>query len=326
MRTRVVVGRNLERFPFPWRQDSRTAEASLLAVAATLGTLPGFGRFDLALASTTERRAFVERGLLRESYAFSSAAALYQSGDEPLFCVVNDDDHVDILAELPGARIDETSTLALSVADAFEARERVAFTPDFGYLAAEPERCGDMIRVSALLHLAGLHAAGLIDRTVKAALESDLEVTGRYSGHESSMADLYEFVPARTRLGGGKKTMEGFSRAISEITRAEREVRKRLLSKNRDGVEDMVFRAYGTLRYARTMDFDEAVDAAFRLRLGHYLGIVGGLQPGDFTDFLCSLQPAGLLYYHMKGETEADGKARARILRDAASRIRIEGA
>ena len=59
-------------------------------------------------------------------------------------------------------------------------------------------------------------------------------------------------------------------------------------------LEDYVWRAYGLLRYARSLSSAEAMELLRRVRLGFGLYLVTNVQPSLFNQLLVAMQPAFL--------------------------------
>ena len=88
--------------------------------------------------------------------------------------------------------------------------------------------------------------------------------------------------------------------------------------KNRDGLEDRVFRGISLLRSARLLGLDEAMKQLSSVRLGACVGLLPGVSVDTLTRLTIQLQSAHLRAADPAIETEEDEKAaRARTARMA---------
>ncbi len=81
-------------------------------------------------------------------------------------------------------------------------------------------------------------------------------------------------------------------------------------------VEDKVWRAYGMLRYARALSFDEAMNLLSAVRLGVGIGLVPDVGMYTLNKLLVHAQPAHLAVAEGVSLTEPDlAVRRARFVR-----------
>jgi protein arginine kinase len=83
-------------------------------------------------------------------------------------------------------------------------------------------------------------------------------------------------------------------------------------------IEDKLWRAYGTLRFARSLTFDEAMSLLSGVRLAAGLQLVQGLSVYTLNKLLIFSQPAHLAWAEGRELTDAEADiARARFVRQA---------
>ena len=83
-------------------------------------------------------------------------------------------------------------------------------------------------------------------------------------------------------------------------------------------IEDKLWRAYGTLRYARSLSFDEAMNYLSGVRLAVGLKLIRGLSVYTLNKLLIFSQAAHLSYVEGRPLTESEaGQTRAQYVRDA---------
>ena len=83
-------------------------------------------------------------------------------------------------------------------------------------------------------------------------------------------------------------------------------------------IEDKLWRAYGTLRFARSLTFDEAMNYLSGVRLAVGLKLITGLSVYTLNKLLIFCQSAHLAYAEGRALTESEANvARARYVRQA---------
>ena len=98
----------------------------------------------------------------------------------------------------------------------------------------------------------------------------------------------------------------------------EEEARRVLLRDAGYIIEDKLWRAYGTLRYARSLTFDEAMNYLSGVRLAVGLKLITGLSVYTLNKLLIFSQTAHLAYAEGRSLTESEANlARARYVRQA---------
>jgi protein arginine kinase len=102
------------------------------------------------------------------------------------------------------------------------------------------------------------------------------------------------------------------------VIEREEEARRVLLRDAGYIIEDKLWRAYGTLRYARSLTFDEAMNYLSGVRLAVGLKLVTGLSVYTLNKLLIFSQAAHLAYAEGRPLTEGETNlARARYVRKA---------
>jgi protein arginine kinase len=83
-------------------------------------------------------------------------------------------------------------------------------------------------------------------------------------------------------------------------------------------IEDKLWRAYGTLRYARSLSFDEAMNFLSGVRLAVGLKLIAGLSVYTLNKLLIFSQSAHLSHAEGRALSESDANlVRARYVREA---------
>jgi protein arginine kinase len=295
--SRVRLARNIAGLPFPGRagrDELRALVEHLRPIFDNRNLEPALTFVEVRALSALERRVMVEAHLASPALVERRAeSAVAFSADGRLSVMVNEEDHLRIQAIRPGLE----TWPAWQAADALDewlcAQLPFAYRPDLGYLTAHISNLGTGMRASVMLHLPALKACGRLPAVLEAAARLGAAVRGAHGEDTASSGDLYQ---VSNRYGMGKAEREIVTEvhaAASHLVAEERSARQELLRARRTQVEDDAWRAYGILRYARSISTEEALDLLSKLMLGRALGLVA-LDASKLKHLMVMAQPGCL--------------------------------
>ena len=174
------------------------------------------------------------------------------------------------------------------------------------------------MRASVLIHLPGLVLTKEIGRVLAGLQQMGLTYRGLY-GEGSEVVGNFFQISNQTTLGQSEKeSVESLDRVSRQILDYEERARDVLVRDARTQIEDKVWRAYGTLRYARSLTFDEAMNYLSGVRLAVGLKLIRGLSVYTLNKLLIFSQAAHLSAAEGRSLTESETNlARARYVRRA---------
>lgn len=298
--SRVRLARNLAGFPFPNKagpEDRRQILALFEHQVTHGGLAPCLRWVDLSLTPALGRGALAERQLMSRQHAKgdSPRALAYSAPDERLSVMVLEEDHLRLQVMRRGLALAEARAQVNEADDRIEAVLDYAFHPRFGYLTACPTNVGTGIRVSVMLHLPGLKLTGEIDKVRRAAKSMNLAVRGFYGEGSEPQGDFCQ-LSNQTTLGRSEEDIlndfEGH--VLPQVIEYERLARRTLVEKRRVILEDRVFRAYSTLRSARLLKTEEALELLSLTRLGVLTGLLSCVELSTVQQLVLLVQPAHL--------------------------------
>jgi protein arginine kinase len=309
--SRVRLARNIAGFPFT-PQASRVDRSQILEACKhrilnmTTNAPAKFMWIDLHQVGREERNLLVERQLMSRQHARGKLTTGKGGLDEPrsvavlipderVSIMVNEEDHIRLQTIRSGLSLGSCLAEANEYDDLIEAGIDYAYHPRFGYLTACPTNVGTGLRLSVMLHLPGLSLTGELDKVRRAASDMGLAVRGFYGEGSESPGEFYQ-LSNQTTLGKSDemllREMEG--EIIPRVVGYERHARKNLLNNRRDLLDDQIWRALGTLRHARLMKVEEAMELLSLVRLGVLTGVVEGVSLEQIHSLLLSSQPTHL--------------------------------
>jgi protein arginine kinase len=326
--SRVRLARNLAAFPFTNRASAyqkAEIEALLRDRVAKLELNPTLAYLNLLQLSPIDRQMLVERQLIsRELATADGPRGVALVPQETVSIMVNEEDHLRLQVIRSGFTLDETWQEIDRVDDLLEARVDYAFSDEFGYLTACPTNVGTGMRASVMLHLPALEHTKQIEKVFRALQKINLAVRGLYGEGSRASGHFYQ-ISNQVTLGKSETTiLNEIQSVIPQIVTYERQARQAWLRDNRQGLQDKVSRAFGTLCSATMMTSEETMELLSYLRLGINLGLVDDLTIPTVNELFIHTQQAHLqklMGASLDGEER--NAARARYLR---SRLREAGA
>ncbi|HYE02221.1 MAG TPA: protein arginine kinase [Phycisphaerales bacterium] len=305
--SRVRLARNLSGLPFVRKATRDQRQRAMGVVHERIETLPGGERMawiDLGGCSSLDRTLLVERHLISKEHAKGEEPrAVAISGDEQVSVMVNEEDHLRLQVLRSGLELGAAMAQVDALDDRLESAPQAqpapalayAFSPRFGYLTACPTNVGTGLRVSVMLHLPGMKLTGEMEKMRRAARDMSLAVRGYYGEGSEAVGDFYQ-ISNQTTLGRSERAiMEPFaSEIIPQVIAYERQARRLLLDKRRRMLEDQVYRALGTLRYARLLTPEESLTLLSQVRLGILTGLIADVPEPTVNQLILLTQPAHL--------------------------------
>ncbi|HXQ29732.1 MAG TPA: protein arginine kinase [Gemmatimonadales bacterium] len=300
--TRIRLARNLQGYTFSQRaRDSdRTGVLRRVAEAAAASErLAGAVTFQLDQMDRADRQLLHERHLVskelaaldREARPRPGAALLVQGA---VGVMVNEEDHLRLHGMRSGFALEE-AYVELEAADADLGRLLpFAFHPEFGYLTSCPTNAGTGLRASVLIHLPGLVLTKEIGKVLQGLSQVGLTFRGLY-GEGSEVVGNFFQLSNQTTLGKSEdELLDHLGKIVRQVIEYEEQAREILLREATTIVADKVWRAYGTLRHARTLTFEEAMNLLSGVRLGAGLNLIPNLSVYTLNKLLIFTQPAHL--------------------------------
>lgn len=298
--SRVRLARNFKEYPFPQRSIPEQQESVIQETCNALFTNNPKLKENLSLTrfkniSTVERQVLVEKHLVSKELAKSNleVGALI-SNDEQISIMFNEEDHLRIQCLASGMQIEKAFDICNYLDNIISEKVEVAFNDTIGYLTSCPTNVGTAIRVSLQLHLPALTMTGFIRAVLESCGKLGLAVRGLYGENTEASGNMYQLSNQIT-LGKSESDIVMSIKSIGyQIIEQERLLRTKLLNRSDNKLEDRIMRSYGTLRFARNLTSDEALQKLSDLRLGIDLGLIPNLTEIDVSEMMIGIQPGNL--------------------------------
>ena len=300
--TRIRLARNLVNHPFAPRatlEDRETILRDVLAAARETVSLGNALTFRLDRLERVDRQLLHERHLVSKELAGLEDQAVVRPGaallvQDRVGVMLNEEDHLRMQGMRSGFALEATYQEVDRLDSELGQRLPFAFHPEFGYLTSCPTNVGTGLRASVLIHLPGLVLTKEISKVLQGLAQVGLTFRGLY-GEGSELVGNFFQLSNQTTLGKSEKELlDHLGKMVRQVIEYEEQARQVLLRDARTIIEDKVWRAYGMLRHARTLSFDETMSLLSGVRLGVGLGLVDRCGLYALNKLLVHTQPAHL--------------------------------
>jgi protein arginine kinase len=324
--TRIRLARNIEGYAFTGRardgERLRVLAQTRQAVAA-VPSLAGAVTYRVDELPPTDRALLHERHLVSKELAGLDPQHPLRSGaavvlGDRLGLMINEEDHLRLQALRSGFALNEAYADLDRLDRELGAQLPFSYHNEFGFLTACPTNVGTGMRASVLIHLPGLNLTKEISKVLTSLQQMGLTYRGLY-GEGSEVVGNFLQISNQTTLGRSEEDLlDLLLRVVRHVVAQEEEARRVLLRDAGYIIEDKLWRAYGTLRYARSLTFDEAMKYLSGVRLAVGLKLISGLSVYTLNKLLIFSQAAHLASAEGRPLTESETNlARARYVRKA---------
>lgn len=301
--TRVRLARNLQGFPFGPRarvNDRKAVLEKVRTVREQVELLKTAELRELTDLTPRTRRILLERRLVSRDILEENGAqppggtAVVLSPEHPISVMVNEEDHLRLQTLFSGLRLQEAWSLLDSLDEELGRAVPYAYHHEFGFLTSCPTNVGTGIRASVLLHLPALVLTKEIGKVLQGISQVGLTFRGLY-GEGSEVVGNFFQLSNQTTLGKSEEDLvDHLDRIVRQVIQYESRARQVLLRDAASVTEDKIWRAYGLLRYARTLSFEELMNLLSGVRLGASLKLLPGLRVYSLNKIMIFTQPAHL--------------------------------
>ncbi|MEX0691656.1 MAG: protein arginine kinase [Gemmatimonadales bacterium] len=301
--TRIRLARNVAGHVFTSRGDRDTLEDVYRMVheAATDAVLPQAVTYRLDQMRGVDRQVLHERhlvsrelaGLDRQGGARTAAALLT---DGAMGIMVNEEDHLRLQGLQSGFQLERLYGRLATLDGALGERIPFAFHSEFGYLTACPTNAGTGLRASVLIHLPGLVLTKEINKVLQGLAQVGLTFRGLYGEGSEVLGNFFQ-LSNQTTLGKSEaELLDHLGRMVRMVLAHEHQAREVMERSAPAVVADRVWRAYGILRHARTLSFEETMNFLSGVRLGVGLNLISGVSVYTLNRLLVYTQPGHLAH------------------------------
>lgn len=309
--------RNLDRFHFPGKLSAEQRQQILSVIQKEL----------LACEGVAKPRFFNgdELGPLGKEYLlelFLLTEGLHQAGKSEGFlidktgtflCTINIRNHLQLQQMDYHEDIEKTLNKLIKIETCLQKSLGFAFSDRFGFLSADPTRCGTALVVSAYLHVPALihleQLAPLQEKYEEAALQG----LGIHGDPDKLLGDILCIRNTQTLGLNEEQIISSLRSWATKLMLAEQSLRKELQEGGSHApIKDLVSRAYGMLTSSYILETFETLNALSLIKLGVNLGWIQGLSIETLNLLFFGSRRAHLTRILNKNEIEQQDLSRER--------------
>ncbi len=300
--TRVRLARNLQGHSYPLRSREEERAQVFENVRQAIQhseVLRGGLALELSELTRLSRQVLLERHLISRELAGNGEGPPHGSGlimgpREDVGVMVNEEDHLRLQCFLSGLQLQEAYRVVDRVDEELGAELPMAYHPEFGYLTSCPTNVGTGLRASILIHLPGLVLTKEIGKVLQGIGQVGLTFRGLY-GEGSEVVGNFFQVSNQTTLGKSEEDLvDHLQKIVGQVIQYEMQAREVLRRDAPAVMEDKIWRAYGLLRYARSLSFEEVMNLLSGVRMGVSMNILDGLRVYTLNKIMVFTQAAHL--------------------------------
>lgn len=279
--SRIRLARNIKGVPFPKRMnDSQKLEAlksiKNLLDGVTIDEVGALKYIDMDTVPEEELFAMVERHIISPDFAKKQGPkAIVISENEAVSIMLLEEDHIRLQVLLGGLKLNEAYEIAKKIESILSGGLTLAFDSQLGYLTECPTNLGTGLRASLMLHLPVLEGSGALSTIADSVSKIGLTVRGMYGEGSRSHAALYQLSNQVTLGISEQAAIDNLTAIANQIVQKELAARE---NSDKKALEDSVYRALGTLRYARLLSSEEMMKLISSVKLGVEMGILEDIE------------------------------------------------
>ena len=321
MSSRTRLARNIDKYSFThWAPKKQLSDIVALAkdAAGSSEYMKDALFIQLKDLSELDRQFLVERHLISPEHAKDvEYKALIVDPKEMVSIMINEEDHLRVQVLQSGLNIIEAWRIINEIDTSLSKNLAFAYSPKWGYLTACPTNTGTALRGSVMLHLPALVFTGQLNTVLNATAKLGLNIRGLYGEGTEASGNIFQLSNQVSMGRTEEDIIENIERIVNQIISREEAMRRQILAKNKQLLEDRVWRAYGTLRNAHIISSNETIMLFSTIRLGVELGIVKVPDTRLINELIILTQPAHL--QKLEGKllnTEERDIKRAELIRE----------
>jgi|YNPNPStandDraft_1061719.scaffolds.fasta_scaffold02324_4 protein arginine kinase len=319
--TRARLARSIVCYPFPSRASGEDLTMVAREVrAASIGLVQRFpDLYSVTVDNLSEdQKTFLLDAHLasREHLRGGQGRTVILDPSARLAIMVNEEDHLRLQVILPGLVPLEAWKLVDWADDVFAAKLNYGFSEQIGYLTADPSNVGTGLRVSVMLHLAGLANTRKVKAQLRAAYDLGVSIRGCYGEGTRSLGDLFQVSNEKTLGLSELEIVERVTSVAEYLLREERRARKELLAEEGNRIKDWAVRAISALTGAISIGAEQAMNYLSVIRLAGEMGLLVGYERRLMNELLVAMR-------FRSDESLAQRQARTSVLRSKLMGINI---
>jgi len=311
--TRARLARNLADYPFPSRASgedlSMVVSDVRKAAQKLMERFPKLTMIDVSKLDKQQKLFLLDSHIASvEQISGGNGRAVILEPSASLSIMINEEDHIRLQSVKSGFACEEAWRLVDWADDVLAEGLKFGCSGKYGYLTASLTNIGTGLRVSVMMHLAGLALQRKMN-VLRAAYDLGVSVRGLFGEGTRWLGDMYQVSNEVTLGVSEKEIVERVHSVVQYLLDEERLARKELLNEDRSRLLDVAQQSLKTLKSAMSVKPQEAVTLMSSIRLATALGLMGNCTCAALNELLLGMQVGA-------GDDGGAGIERAALLRN----------
>ncbi|RVU54285.1 ATP--guanido phosphotransferase [Anaerosphaera multitolerans] len=272
LNSEIKLYRNISGYNFPSKLNYEEAQEIVDEVSVPL-LEEGYEKFTIEGLNSFEKLDLFEEGKITAGVLENEklSAVFLQEGSPAV--LLNGEDHIMITKSSDELNFEEIYEEVSKVDDLLDSKLIYAYREDFGYLTSNPQRCGTGMVLESIVHLPATDYLGA-NSILSSLKRLGYSATPFTNGSSKFVGSIFRISPDRTIGQREEEYIDKFTNILKEVVDMEEQNRKKLYLERIIDLEDLVNRAYATLKYCRIIDEEEMISKMSDLFLGIELSIL----------------------------------------------------
>ncbi|MEA2062673.1 MAG: protein arginine kinase, partial [Gemmatimonadota bacterium] len=296
--SRVRLARNIKGFCYSGRiaqSEEEQVRREIMAVLEREKPIRSMTRVDIAELKPYECNYLLEKHLVSTDLISHRKCGSLVVGDRlRLSMMINEEDHLRIQSIASGYDLAGCRKKAEALEKAIGGNLEYDFHQKFGYLTSCPTNTGTGMRASVLIHLPGLVLTKEIQKVLRGITQIGLTFRGLYGEGSEVLGNFFQISNQVTIGKSEDELVDHLSMITGQIIEHEINSRGVLFKDAGYYIQDKVWRAYGILEHARTINSQEVMNLLSAVRLGVSMKLIKGLSVSKINQILICCQDAHL--------------------------------
>lgn len=311
--TRLRYARNIAGYKFPHMMNNNE-QAKIIKLIENVKLKDNYKLFKMKDIDVDTENSLMEKHLISKEFVGNDDGAIIASDKYDILCMINEEDHLRIQSFGSGFNPDKAYNNLVEFTNMLEKNIDFAKNDKYGYLTACPTNVGSGFRVSFMLHLPALAKIKMLNKLFNQITNIGLSVRGFYGENTKGDGYIYQISNQKTLGISDKEIINNVTAVVKTLIEQERKARE-ILKKNNLYLEDEVYRAYGTLKYSRVINEEEALKLLSRVRLGVSTSIIKEVDLKKIQNLMINIKPYTLKLILKQDIENDEDKVRADYIR-----------
>jgi len=322
--SRARLARCLVGFPFPSLASptelAQVSEIVCSAAGALRLEFPGLKEVKVDDLSTEDKNTLVNTHTVSPEFVIAGPGrtVLLDSGGK-LSIMINEEDHLRIQVMSSGLDVSSIWGTIDRIDDILASNLPYGFSSKLGFLTCSVSNIGTGLRLSVMMHLAGLKKLGLLSRHIKAANALGVSVRGMHGEGTRPLGDLFQVSNEHTLGMAEVELVDKVNAAAEYLLTEECTARKEILEDSSNTLVDILGVALGKLKYSQHLSAEKALEMLSTVRLAYESGLVDNCSRSLLNYTMTKMMS-------MYGNDFSAGTMRAGVLRESLKNAAVRDA